>query len=278
MKQARENHASCTILPIIHVCSSCRLDLQTTQSNPVKDHSQHTIGVEFSSRTVKLGEKRIKLQVSIPVVSEFATFSEGPLSSGTRLVKSVSGKYQIFLSLIRTHEWSRSVTRSYYRGAAGAILVYDITRYRCSLRWNCHELIIIQPWLFRKSWTLACRCTSIGQLTLGSCFGRQQIWPRRRPRSRVGWSKSMGCWEWCGVRFLSHNKCLLTGVFQMFTSLRHRLWQETMLKLHFSSPLERYFWLSSRGLLILRRQEAALVTGTELFDASTAQVGWALVA
>lgn len=29
----------------------------------VKPHSQHTIGVEFSSRTVKLGEKRIKLQV-----------------------------------------------------------------------------------------------------------------------------------------------------------------------------------------------------------------------
>ena len=28
-----------------------------------KSHSQHTIGVEFSSRTVKLGEKRIKLQV-----------------------------------------------------------------------------------------------------------------------------------------------------------------------------------------------------------------------
>ena len=32
-------------------------------SNIVKNHSQHTIGVEFSSRTVKLGEKRIKLQV-----------------------------------------------------------------------------------------------------------------------------------------------------------------------------------------------------------------------
>lgn len=32
----------------------------------VKDHSQHTIGVEFSSRTVKLGEKRIKLQVCLP--------------------------------------------------------------------------------------------------------------------------------------------------------------------------------------------------------------------
>jgi hypothetical protein len=34
-----------------------------TDAFVVKDHSQHTIGVEFSSRTVKLGEKRIKLQV-----------------------------------------------------------------------------------------------------------------------------------------------------------------------------------------------------------------------
>ncbi|KAI0756934.1 ras-domain-containing protein [Daedaleopsis nitida] len=31
--------------------------------NSFKEHSQHTIGVEFSSRTVKLGEKRIKLQL-----------------------------------------------------------------------------------------------------------------------------------------------------------------------------------------------------------------------
>ena len=29
----------------------------------VKEHAQHTIGVEFSSRTLKLGEKKIKLQV-----------------------------------------------------------------------------------------------------------------------------------------------------------------------------------------------------------------------
>jgi len=51
------------------------------------------IGVEFSSRTIKLGEKRIKLQLW-----------------------DTAGQ-----------ERFRSVTRSYYRGAAGAILVYDIT-------------------------------------------------------------------------------------------------------------------------------------------------------
>ncbi|KAH7106147.1 ras-domain-containing protein [Auriculariales sp. MPI-PUGE-AT-0066] len=58
-----------------------------------KGPSQHTIGVEFSSRTIRLGEKRIKLQLW-----------------------DTAGQ-----------ERFRSVTRSYYRGAAGALLVYDIT-------------------------------------------------------------------------------------------------------------------------------------------------------
>ncbi|THH19732.1 hypothetical protein EW146_g1489 [Bondarzewia mesenterica] len=72
--------------------------------NTFKDHSQHTIGVEFSSRTMKLGEKRIKLQLW-----------------------DTAGQ-----------ERFRSVTRSYYRGAAGAILVYDITNRQSFLnlsRW-----------------------------------------------------------------------------------------------------------------------------------------------
>ncbi|KAG8723353.1 Ras- protein Rab-4A [Ceratobasidium sp. 395] len=59
----------------------------------VKEHSQHTIGVEFSSRTINIGEKRVKLQLW-----------------------DTAGQ-----------ERFRSVTRSYYRGAAAALLVYDIT-------------------------------------------------------------------------------------------------------------------------------------------------------
>ncbi|NWZ88312.1 RAB4B protein, partial [Poecile atricapillus] len=60
-----------------------------------KQDSNHTIGVEFGSKVVNVGGKTVKLQIW-----------------------DTAGQ-----------ERFRSVTRSYYRGAAGALLVYDITRY-----------------------------------------------------------------------------------------------------------------------------------------------------
>ncbi|EAU93253.2 Rab4 [Coprinopsis cinerea okayama7 len=90
--------------------------------NSFKDHSQHTIGVEFSSRTVKLGEKRIKLQVGQWFDSELAAAADPDYDSyGIQQVRS------------------DFVTRSYYRGAAGAILVYDIT--------NRNSFINLSRWL-----------------------------------------------------------------------------------------------------------------------------------
>ncbi|GMK55349.1 hypothetical protein CspeluHIS016_0204050 [Cutaneotrichosporon spelunceum] len=58
-----------------------------------KENAAHTIGVEFSSRTIRIGDRSVKLQLW-----------------------DTAGQ-----------ERFRSVTRSYYRGAAGAILVYDIS-------------------------------------------------------------------------------------------------------------------------------------------------------
>ncbi|KAG9314332.1 ras family-domain-containing protein [Chiua virens] len=84
--------------------------------NAFKDHSQHTIGVEFSSRTVKLGEKKIKLQLW-----------------------DTAGQ-----------ERFRSVTRSYYRGAAGVILVYDITNRETFLnlsKWLADARTLASPHL-----------------------------------------------------------------------------------------------------------------------------------
>ncbi|XP_013776858.2 ras-related protein Rab-4B [Limulus polyphemus] len=63
--------------------------------NKFKAESNHTIGVEFGSKVVNVGGRSVKLQIW-----------------------DTAGQ-----------ERFRSVTRSYYRGAAGALLVYDITRY-----------------------------------------------------------------------------------------------------------------------------------------------------
>ncbi|XP_037959807.1 ras-related protein Rab-14 [Teleopsis dalmanni] len=54
----------------------------------------HTIGVEFGTRIIEVNDKKIKLQIW-----------------------DTAGQ-----------ERFRAVTRSYYRGAAGALMVYDITR------------------------------------------------------------------------------------------------------------------------------------------------------
>lgn len=74
------------------VGKSCLL-LQFTDKRFRHDHDL-TIGVEFGSRMIKLEDKDIKLQIW-----------------------DTAGQ-----------ESFRSITRSYYRGAAGALLVYDITR------------------------------------------------------------------------------------------------------------------------------------------------------
>lgn len=80
-------------------CTYCaharRCRKQTNNVSVKKGPPKHTIGVEFGSRVVSLGGKTIKLQIW-----------------------DTAGQ-----------ERFRSVTRSYYRGAAGALIFYDITKY-----------------------------------------------------------------------------------------------------------------------------------------------------
>jgi GTPase SAR1 family protein len=96
-------------------------------SRAVKAHSQHTIGVEFSSRTIKLDERSIKLQASdcLPVATRALTLLKLWDTAGQERFRSVTMHLSGPLGLT---PFPRSVTRSYYRGAAGAILVYDISK------------------------------------------------------------------------------------------------------------------------------------------------------
>eukprot|EP01016_Furgasonia_blochmanni_P004713 TRINITY_DN1181_c0_g2_i2.p1 TRINITY_DN1181_c0_g2~~TRINITY_DN1181_c0_g2_i2.p1 ORF type:complete len:179 (+),score=26.45 TRINITY_DN1181_c0_g2_i2:70-606(+) len=72
--------------------------------NKFKKNSSHTIGVEFGSKVLKIGSKIVKLQIW-----------------------DTAGQ-----------ERFRSVARSYYRGALGALIVYDITNaesYNALAQW-----------------------------------------------------------------------------------------------------------------------------------------------
>lgn len=70
----------------------CRATAPDTDPLPlVKAHSQHTIGVEFSSRLIKLGEKKIKLQVRLHALRLTANRVPDFTSYGIQLVRSDSG-------------------------------------------------------------------------------------------------------------------------------------------------------------------------------------------
>ncbi|NP_001090137.1 RAB2A, member RAS oncogene family L homeolog [Xenopus laevis] len=91
------------------VGKSCLL-LQFTDKRfqPVHDL---TIGVEFGARMITIDGKQIKLQI-------WDTAGQESFRSITRsYYRGAAGALLVY-----------DITRSYYRGAAGALLVYDITR------------------------------------------------------------------------------------------------------------------------------------------------------
>ncbi|PWN88347.1 ras-domain-containing protein [Acaromyces ingoldii] len=82
--------------------------------NQYKENAAHTIGVEFSSRVLKVGNKNVKMQLW-----------------------DTAGQ-----------ERFRSVTRSYYRGASACLLVYDITKrssFEPLARWLADARALASP-------------------------------------------------------------------------------------------------------------------------------------
>lgn len=76
----------------------------------VKTDITHTIGAEFGSKVINVDQKNVKLQIWDVSIDEIFVFL-------SHWMFQTAGQ-----------ERFRSVTRSYYRGASGALLVYDIAK------------------------------------------------------------------------------------------------------------------------------------------------------
>ena len=110
-----------------------------------KENSSHTIGVEFGSKIVPVGGRVVKLQIW-----------------------DTAGQ-----------ERFRSVTRSYYRGAAGALLVYDVSSretFNCLTAWLTDARTLASPAIVILLVTLRSRnCEDHSHFDLGCLFTPKSI-------------------------------------------------------------------------------------------------------
>ncbi|TYG48735.1 hypothetical protein ES288_D10G039600v1 [Gossypium darwinii] len=99
--------------------------------------SKSTIGVEFATRSLNVDGKVIKAQIWDTAGQERFTRNEFSLESKSTIgVEFATRSLNVDGKVIKAQIWDtagqeryRAITSAYYRGAVGALLVYDVTRH-----------------------------------------------------------------------------------------------------------------------------------------------------
>ncbi|KAH7533160.1 hypothetical protein FEM48_Zijuj04G0100900 [Ziziphus jujuba var. spinosa] len=84
--------------------------------------SKSTISVEFATRSIHVDDKVVKAQIWDTAGQESHIVAACKMVSCCMLVKRSLTRYYLFNRY-------RAITSAYYRGAVGALLVYDVTRH-----------------------------------------------------------------------------------------------------------------------------------------------------
>ena len=109
---------TCYLPPAVVLLGDCGVGKSNLISRFTRDEfnmeSKSTVGVEFSSRSIKVDNKTIKAQI---------------WDTGRRFARCCCPRWVDYKPLAAGQERYRAITSAYYRGAVGALLVYDIAKH-----------------------------------------------------------------------------------------------------------------------------------------------------
>lgn len=202
-------------------CGKSSLTIRLCEGRFVASHDV-TIGVEFGSRIVPVGPPAsLSLGINDPAGSTISPAAPVNTSKGKNGAEQEQKNMKLSLWDTAGQETYKSITRSYFRGASGALLVFDITRratfesvtnWLHDLRQIAEEGIVV---------VLVGNKADLAPASTASSSGREQENKRQVTRQEAeDWCKQHGV-----MRYVETSAKSGEGVERAFLEVAERIYQ-----------------------------------------------------